>query len=207
MSVAVGKHFKMKGFRTSITVSSLVITSDLALVDFRRSSEFLLPCFTLLKENSASSVELFLQTELSPFSSLPQTSRTSRSLRSTPSLLTFESPARASLSMYPVSSPPFSYLLERVCTRPQPYFFLAGNEIVGVGAFATYHPPEIAPSEYPVPDLRPKRQAHGKASQPMVESDDEDRSRPPTRSAEEMDEAEEQAREFLSFSRSRRAQS
>ena len=37
LSVVVGKGFKLKGYKTSITVSALVITSDMVLVDFRRT--------------------------------------------------------------------------------------------------------------------------------------------------------------------------
>lgn len=38
LSVVVGKQFKLKGYRTMVTVSALVITSDMALVDFRKTN-------------------------------------------------------------------------------------------------------------------------------------------------------------------------
>ncbi|KAL7417667.1 hypothetical protein BDY24DRAFT_437990 [Mrakia frigida] len=155
MSVAVGKNFKMKGFR-SITVSSLVITSDFSLVDFRRSN-----------------IKNFKK---------PQKYTVTAHLRKPSESITVYVSCGSSPSLF--SSSP---------TRLDSLLSLSGNEIIGVGAFATYHPPEIAPSEYPVPDLRPKRQAEGGGFEPMMDMEDEDRSRPPTRSAEEMDDAEEQA--------------
>lgn len=158
MSVAVAKTFKMKGFRTSITVSSLVVTSDYSLVDFRRSSAFAHPL--LSRSTSSLTRALALLSDIKNFKK-PQTYVVNARLRKPSESITV---------------------------------LVSCNEIVGVGAYATYHPPEIDPSEYPVPDLRPK-----KGNEPFPDEKEEDeRSRSPKRTAEEMDGVEGQGGEFAS---------